>query len=234
MEYDIGKSRYAQLRAARPKLFANPPGAPFEILFDSAQVVEAERQAGIRLADHGLPASWGVTGVVFEDQYSLVLRDAIRWHSGELGTYVRRVNPFGAPGVVILPRCADDLVLVRHFRHSTRRWHLEFPRGFGEAGSTPEQNARRELLEEINGIPKVLRPLGILHPDTGLAADEVHLFYAEIDEYNTGSDENEGITAIDAVSSARLAALIESGEVTDGFTIAAWTRAALMNLVPKS
>ena len=232
MDDDVRQSRYREMRSAAPELFDNPPGAPFEILLNPADVAAAEEMAAQLLDARGMPRSWAHTGVVYEDPYSVVLRDAVRMPSGRSGTYVRRVQPAGAAGVVVLPRCAGDVVLIRHFRHSTRSWHLEAPRGFGEPGSTPDQDARRELLEEIGATPLALHPLGVVHPDTGQSADGVHLFYAEIERLDAEGEAEEGIAATLAVPPAACAELIRTGAITDGFTIAAWTRALLQGLLP--
>ncbi|MFE9770908.1 NUDIX hydrolase [Streptomyces sp. NPDC005931] len=224
-------TRYQQIREALPDLFVNPPDAPVEILTDTEEIGEAETEAMRRSAAHGHPPEWGHLGVVFEDPYGITLRDAVRGPNGQRGTYIRRINPGNAPGVVILPQHPDGIILIRHFRHSTREWHLEFPRGFGTPGGRPDADARRELLEEIGARADTLTSLGVVHPDTGQTATSVHLYHAEISEYRL-ADEDEGIGAVEPVSPGELTDLIRTGTVTDGFTIAAYTRALLQGLLP--
>jgi ADP-ribose pyrophosphatase len=134
--------------------------------------------------------------------------------------------------VVILPRYRGDVVLIRHFRHSTRRWHLEVPRGFGTPGANPEDDARRELLEEIGVVATAVGSLGDMYPDTGQSGTQVHLFYAEVDDAPMVGAEDEGIDVVRLVPPAELAALIGAGTITDGFTIVAFTRAVLRGVLP--
>ncbi|MFC4150468.1 NUDIX hydrolase [Micromonospora mangrovi] len=231
MDERTRRSRYQDVREGLPELFVNPPGAPVEILLDPSDVAAAERSAADDLARVGLPASWGETGVVYMDPFVMVLRDAVRTPLGALGTYSRTVNAGNAPGVVVLPCYRGSVVLLRHFRHSTRSWHLEVPRGFGTPGGNAADDARRELLEEI-GVPAArIEPLGLMFPDTGQSATEVHLFHAEIDDEPRIGDPAEGIDEVRLVTAAELAALIRDGAITDGFTMAAFTRALLRGVL---
>lgn len=226
MEELDGRVHYDALRSAAPDAFVNPPGAPIQVLVDPAEVRSAETAVAADLAAAGRPASWARTGIVFQDQYLLVLRDAVRLASGRFGTYLRTLDVGGAAGVVVLPRLGADVVLVRHFRHSTRAWHYEVPRGFGSPGSTPEEDARRELAEEIGAVPRTLDRLGVVHPDTGMTAGAVHLFLAEIDGVGA-VDTEEGIDAVKIVPADELGRMIRDNEIDDGFTMAAYLRALL-------
>lgn len=230
MEERIRRARYDALRRTMPQVFGNPPGAPIELLLDPAEVRSAEEAVAADLVAAGRPAAWAETGVVFEDQYLLVLRDAVRWPSGRFGTYLRTLDVADAAGVVVLPRLGDDVVLVRHFRHSTRSWHYEVPRGFGSPGSTPEEDARRELAEEIGVLPRSLDHLGIVYPDTGMMAGAVHLFHAAVDGVGA-VDTEEGIDAVKIVSPDELGRMIRDHEVDDGFTMAAYLRALLLRVL---
>jgi ADP-ribose pyrophosphatase len=232
MDEEIRQPGYQALRDFAPQAFVNPPGAPIELLLEPSDVAAAERAAAEVLAAEGLPTDWAKTGVVYQDQYVTLLRDAVRMRSGRLGTYIRTIDIGIGHGVVALPRYGDDVVLVRHFRHSTRGWHLEVPRGFGTSGATAEEDVRRELLEEIGVEARRLESLGVVHPDTGGHGAGVHLFYAEIAEPPRAVDTDEGIEAVRLVPPAELGRLIRDGEISDGFTMAAYLRAVLRGLLP--
>jgi ADP-ribose pyrophosphatase len=222
---------YRTLIADQPGLFSNPDGTPIQILLNETEIRAAEAKMAAQLRANGLPESWATVGVVFQDQYMRVLRDAVRFLGGDLGTYIRTVPAqAGVPGVIVLPVYKSSIVLVRHFRHATRAWHLEIPRGFGSVGSTPEDDARREILEEVSGICKRLEPLGPVHLDTGLGAGVDMLFYAELESLGA-HDRHEGIGEVLTVSVAEFRKLIATGEVTDGFTLAAYARATAADLM---
>lgn len=203
---------YAELRRRRPDLFANPPGAAVRILPSS-------------------PAEGGPYGVCYRDPYITVLRDPVAFRGGATGGYVRIVPSSGSAGAAILPVCGDKVVLVRHFRHSTRRWHWEIPRGFGEPGESTERTARRELREEIGAEALELKPLGDMHADTGLTGGRAGLFWARVGPPAKTADD-EGIDAVVLFTVRELDELLASGELTDSFTMAAILGARIRGLAP--
>ena len=72
-----------------------------------------------------------------------------RW-SGREYEFVRRIGPAGAGAVGVLALTStEDVLLVRQFREPVRREMLEIPAGLRDVeGETPEECARRELVEE--------------------------------------------------------------------------------------
>jgi ADP-ribose pyrophosphatase len=233
MDEATSRARYDELRRSRPELFLNPPGAGTEILLDPADVAAAEAEVARRLRANGQPEEWALTGVVYEDQYLLIVRDAVRFRTGTLGTYIREFDPLPAPGVVILPVMGDKVILVRHFRHGDRRWHVELPRGYGTHGRDPQDDVRHELAEEIGATPTRIVPVGAMNPDAASLGDHVLLYYVEIDGFGE-PDPEEGISEIIPADPVEVGRMIASGEITDGFTICAFARALLCGLLPGS
>jgi ADP-ribose pyrophosphatase len=225
------RTGYFALVSGHPELFANPPGPSIEILLGEDEIRQAEATVAERLAVRGLPTEWARVGIAYQDQYLLILRDAVRFPDGSLGTYIRAVSAnTGTPGVVILPVCKGNVVLVRHFRHGSRAWHWEIPRGFGEVGFTAEDNARRELEEEIGAAGTRLTPMGPVNLDTDASGSPDELFYAEIESYGR-PDVAEGIAELRAVSLAEFQRMIAKGEISEGYTLAAYARAKALELM---
>ncbi|QLE74427.1 NUDIX hydrolase [Streptomyces rectiverticillatus] len=214
---------YEGLRAARPELFDNAPGG-IDILLDPADVEEARRTADAQ--DPAPPV-----GVVYADRFVTLVRDAVRFPGGALGLYVRMLATSASPGAVVLPLTGTgDVVLVEHYRHATRSWHWEVPRGMGSPGATGAENAVRELAEEIGAKAGELISLGRLHPDSGLLGDHVELFATRIDGF--GSPEtSEGIRRIVTRPWPEVAEMVAAGTITCAFTIAVLTRALLKGLL---
>jgi ADP-ribose pyrophosphatase len=213
-----------------PELFVNVPGG-IEILNKEEQMDTVEQARMQELAEAGLPAEQGHVGLVFEDLYCIVLRDAVEFPDGGRRTYLRITTPLkGVQGVAILPRYRDKVLLIRHFRHATRRWHLEIPRGFSMPGLSNEENARKELKEEIEADATRLEDLGHLYPNTGMGTEYVALYYAEVAAYGS-PQKSEGIAEILPVSLEDLETMIRDDLLTDGYTLAAYTRARLKGLL---
>jgi ADP-ribose pyrophosphatase len=222
---DDGLARYFELAERRPALFVNPPDAGLAILLSIDDIRAAEDQIAARLEARGLPRGWARVGIAYEDQYLLLLRDAVRFPDGSLGTYIRTIPPEDAtPGVVILPRLGDEILTIRHFRHATRAWHVEVPRGFGAPGSSSEENARRELAEEIGASAVRLVYLGYVHPDAGGGAGRVDLYFADVDAVGE-VEQSEAISAVVPMKLSEFEEKIRSNEITDGFTLMAYALA---------
>lgn len=127
-------------------------------------------------------------------------------------------------GVIIAVRRGEELLLLRHWRPAVGETLLEMPRGGVEPGERAEDAARRELLEETGLRPTegTLVRLGSLRPDSGILSTRVEAFLAEVgpDAEPQLRDEGEGILECRFVGPREIDALIASGELTDGFTLA--------------
>ncbi len=120
-------------------------------------------------------------GIVYQDKYVLLLRDPVIFPNGESGTYVRLVEKAsigGRTGTVIVPLADGCIVFVEIFRHATRRWEWELPRGFQEEGLTTAQNAIKETKEELDVEPNSIESLGAIAPNTGMLAGSAEAFIA--------------------------------------------------------
>src|SRR4029077_16457446 len=152
------------LVSRRPERYVNPPGDIYEILLDDDRIQHAQREA-IRLREReGLSIDDTRVGVLADDPYLMVTRDAVRFADGSYGLYNRLMVPSGA---AILPVLDGRIVLLNRFRHGTRRWHPEAPRRSFSPESSHEEDARRELAEEIGANALEMTDLGFLHSTTG-------------------------------------------------------------------
>jgi ADP-ribose pyrophosphatase len=216
---------YQELVAREPALFLNPPQAEFEVVTGPAEMLsEVATAEGERL---GHPVD---LGLLYEDEYVRLLKDVVRFSSGRLGTYIRVLPAGSSAGVAVLPLLDGDVVLIRHFRHATRQRHWEIPRGFADNDESAADAARRELREELGVDTDALHAIGTVHPDTGILGGSTELFVAEIATIGE-LDGDEAITEAKRVSPGTMAELIRDGQVTDSFTIAAYTRATLHALI---
>ena len=220
--------RYLEFARANPALFETPPGA-VRILLERSEIEEVERRVGRSLAERGLDPAWAEVGILFEDPWFFMVRDAVEFPDGSRRAHARSINRFG-DGAAALPVLDGRIVLLRHFRHGTRRWMREIPRGGMEPGQSPEQTVRQELIEEIGAVTTRVERLGFLYGSANLYSSGVHLYFAEVE--SVGEPQlGEGIASIDLVSPAEFERLLLDGEILDSFTVAAFTHARLRGLV---
>lgn len=182
----------------------------------------------------GKSSEWANIAIVFDDPYFVILRDLVEFPDGFRNGYVRLYSraylESGAAIVVILPEMDGKLLLFQHYRHATRISHKEIPRGFGELGVDARTQAVNEVKEEINGDVAEIFELGTFYNNTGLEGNPIKLFFARIGSIGE-MQADEGIDNPISVSVSELEEMIADGDITDGFTIVAYTRAKLKGLI---
>lgn len=225
------RARYHELRREQPDWFVNHPGG-FEILvrddeMDRAETAALERLQSARATEgqtDTVDREWVMVGVLAEDAWGIVLRDAVRTPDGEYGVYRREMNAPGRPGgIVALTRVRDQVVLLKHYRHALRKFSWEIPRGFAHRGEHPASTLRRQLLEEIQAATISHRQAGMLEADGGRLGDAAHVFSAAVAQ--PGNPESaEAIERLELVSIDELRRRIAANEITDALTLAAIAR----------
>lgn len=161
-------------------------------------------------------------GIAYESRYNTMMVDPVR-HGGNIIAYERVVPSTGKAGVVMLVYCHEKYILLKQYRHAVRMQQYNFPRGFAEPGRTPEENAKRELKEEI-GVDKIrkIKEIGRISADSGLTSSRTYVYYVEIDGYKGLKNGHEGIKEIIEVNENELLQMIQNNWIEDGFTLGAY------------
>ncbi len=214
---------YLALWSEQPALFQNPASGGIQILREKKEILEAEDRMATTVEARA-PKSWRRIGVLYSDKYYTLIKDAVRFPDHHLATYTRiLLTNREAPGVAIFPFRDNKIVLLKQFRHATRRAHLAIPRGFGEPGVSAEESAHRELREELNCQAITMEFLGTVHPDSAILAYDVNLFRAQISG-EPKVEKAEAIEDIVELTPDEFINKVGTNEITDSFTLAAFSK----------
>lgn len=164
-----------------------------EILFDEKLIDSIEKKTGRKV------------GIMAEDSYWIWFNDAVKFPSGTYGVYGRivwRKSLTDIVGVAVMPLLPNGrIALNRNFRHATRSWEYELPRGGLNYGESIEEAALREVKEETGMVIDQLYVLGNMAIDSGLTSAVTPIFLAKVlFQEESSPEDSEAIAAIDTFS----------------------------------
>ena len=105
---------------------------------------------------------------------------------------------------------SGGVLLVRQFRPAVEEHTLELPSGHVETGESPEEAARRELLEETGYAAGNLELLATLVPDSGRLEMRQWCYLASELQPGKGSDRETGVEVVEKDVAELLRAVRES------------------------
>jgi 8-oxo-dGTP pyrophosphatase MutT (NUDIX family) len=203
---------YQELKVQCPEFFTSGHGV--EYITDAKSICGYEDVTGERL------------GVLYKmGTYEAFVVDLIE-KDGALKLHGRIIMPDN--GVIIVPKLGNKFVLEDQYRYPVCGKHLAFPRGHCEHGSTPEQDAVREIEEECKGAELTnIKFLGKTYPETHSNVWYCSVFLGDIQGLSGSKDAiaqdgYEGIENLVLLTAEEIDDLIAKGKITCGYTLAAW------------
>lgn len=106
---------------------------------------------------------------------------SIEFHNGHGKTFLwEAIERKDIDGIVaVVPVTRDDKIIVlRQFRPPLGRYVIEFPAGLNDRGETPQDVARRELLEETGYVPDRVDFLIEAPLSSGASTERMDVFIA--------------------------------------------------------
>jgi len=167
----------------------------------------------------------GVEHLVYETPWLDFYYDDIVHPNGDTGKYAWIKSHSGNGAVKVVPVTpSEKFLLIKVYRHPSKRYLWEFPAGVMEDGETPEQTATRELVEETGITPDSIELLGSQIPIAGITGLPFHSLLAEIPEISFDDVVLQGEEGIVDAKLLTRAELLSSEEVGDGVTLACVAR----------
>ncbi len=127
--------------------------------------------------------------------------------------------------VNIIPLTDDDqVVMVKQFRHGSRKVTLEIPGGLVDAGDTPKKAAARELLEETGYQAKRWLRIGCVNPNPALFQNRCFTYLAQSLQKvaDLKPDQTEDIEVVH-VPLSEIPKFIRNGKIDHAIVISAFT-----------
>jgi 8-oxo-dGTP pyrophosphatase MutT (NUDIX family) len=172
------------------------------------------------------PKPWNIVASERQDRlriFSLRIDRAVSPRTGAAHDFYVLESKSWVNVIPVTP--AQEVVLIRQYRHGTREVTLEIPGGIVEKGNSPQEAARRELREETGYEAGEMVGLGYVHPNPAFLDNRCYTFLAQ-GARRTGpqtQDEKEDIEVL-LKPLADIPRLIREGEITHSLVMAAFYR----------
>ena len=115
---------------------------------------------------------------------------------------------------IIPVTAADEIVMVKQYRHGSGSVVLEIPGGLVDPGEDPAAAAARECLEETGYRAGSVHSMGSMNPNPALFSNRLHSFYAHgveriADVQNSGTE----LTEVVLVPTRELRGLLRDNRI---------------------
>lgn len=158
--------------------------------------------------------------VVHKNPWWTYKRDEFELPSGKRGEYF--YSHTNGSSMVIPIMNDGKILMVKQHRYLAGKESIEFPCGSVKDGSSYDETAWLELSEETGYSAGRFFMAGEFNPYNGITDEMCHVYIARELQFVGGTpDETEEFELI-PLTAAELDRRIQSGEIWDGMSIAAW------------
>lgn len=158
---------------------------------------------------------------VHESKWLSLYQDWVQLPDGSI-IEGHHVVEYPRPAVAIVGvNSNNEIILIDHHRFIVNKRGWEVPGGGMDSGETPEETARRELLEESGCTGGEFTYLGEVHPSIGSTNQTFIYFLAKgIEQTEPIHDTNE-VIGTGWFSIGQVRQMIERNQIYDGFSLTA-------------
>lgn len=168
-----------------------------------------------------MPFKTLATETLVENEIFSLKKERLQKKNGEV---IEEYYTVDRPDVAIIVTITTDnkLVLLNQYRHPIKKSGIEVPAGHIDKNETPQQGAKRELLEETGYTSKNIIKIYENHASIGLLNQKLHFFLATDAEktHEQNLDKDEELTVI-LKSWEETEKLLEEGHIQDIDSVAA-------------
>ncbi len=127
------------------------------------------------------------------------------------------VNHNGGVCIVAL-NDENEIYFVRQYRYPYHEVVLEVPAGKLEKGTTPLENGKRELKEEVGATGKDYRFLGELYPSPGYTSEVIYLYCCRIESLGEDCPDEDEFLNVEKIPVTKAVEMILNNEIKDSKT----------------
>ncbi len=124
-------------------------------------------------------------------------------------------------GIKVVALDGDDIVMIEEYRYPVKKRVLEVPGG-GLSNDSPEEAAKRELLEEVGATAKEWRSCGSIDVLPGLIRGTCHFFLAKDLTFSKRIlEDTEADSTVVRINKAEIYKMLDNGEIENSISASA-------------
>lgn len=150
---------------------------------------------------------------LYDGKVLRLLYDEVELPNGN--TAIREVVCHNGGVCVVALNDKNEVYFVRQYRYPYHEVVLEIPAGKLEKGSTPLENGKRELKEEVGATGRDYRFLGELYPSPGYTSEIIYLYCCKIESLGEDCPDEDEFLHVEKIPLEKAVEMILHNEIKD-------------------